>query len=129
MKVSTTQKRGSIKRVIKTDRSVLFYTELSIKMSMKCSRRNFNNTVHVHMKTKCDASPAAYKVFLKLWFVYRNKSMELFSVIGESEESVYAFRSMFTGKSNIHIPAKLVVRYVKNISHYTFVLLFYILCL
>jgi len=55
--------------------------------------------------------------------------MELFSVIGESEESVYEFLSMFTGESNIHILLKLIISYTKNISYYTFVLVCYILCL
>jgi len=50
MKVSTTQKRDSIKLITKAGRSDLFYTELSIKMSMKCSHRNFDYTGHVHMK-------------------------------------------------------------------------------
>jgi len=35
MKVSTTQKRDSIKLIIKTGRSYLFCMELSIKMRMK----------------------------------------------------------------------------------------------
>jgi len=42
--------------------------------------------------------------------------------------SVYVFLSKFTGKSNIHILPKLIIRYIKNISYYTFAFLCYILC-
>jgi hypothetical protein len=49
-------------------------------------------------------------------------------MIGASEEIVYEFRNMFTDKINIQISSKLNIRYIKNISYYTVILLCVLFC-